>query len=274
MLARRLPAAWLRMLVAALVLGSAVLAGCGPETGGRPVKQVPPDEPRIGPPAVKESLPEVEQRIAAAANAKDCQGIYELVPTSRPSAASKQRCEFNKRLAGLDIVGSEEYEDMGAVIDYDNGPAFATAVMIRDDDGLYHLAVLDFTVDEPATETEFNGKAFNEAALAAVEAIRDRDCEPYTAILSRQFGLGSAPEPEICPKLERESNTFANSIQSDTLAEPELLGGNGTWAFYGLSTAFGYYILLFTHQPPTPTAPDAAEYAFVDGYLVNQRDSE
>jgi hypothetical protein len=266
-----------RLLAAAgLVAGLIVLAlaGCGPETGDRPVPQVKPNEPRVGPPPAKETLAEAQERIAAAVSAKDCAGIFELVPTSRPSAASPERCEFNKRLAGLDVVAAEEYKDQAAVIDYDNGPAYATIVLIRDDDGLYHLAILDFTVDEPATEGELNAEAFNESAVKAVEAVRDRDCDAYLAILDRHFGLGSAPEPEICPKLERESNTFANAIASDTLAEPKLIGGNGTWAFYGLSTAFGYYLLVFTNQPPTPTAPDAAPYAFVDGYLVNPRGSE
>jgi hypothetical protein len=168
------------------------------------------------------------------------------------------------------VAGDAEYENQAAVVDYDTGPAFATTVLIRDDDGLYHLAILDFTVEKPATQTKFDKAAFDKAANEAIAAVRERsDCDRYLAILDRQFGLGSASEPEICPKLERDSNLFANAVASDREAKPELIGGDGTWAFYGLSTAFGYYTLVFAYQPPSPVHPDAAPYAFVDAYLTN-----
>jgi hypothetical protein len=253
-----------------IALVALVLAGCGPEIGTKTAPQVKPGTPRIGPPPVKESLAEAEARIAKAASAKDCAGIFELVPTSRPSAATQERCTFEQRLDGLPVAGDAEYEDQAAIIDYDTGPAFATVVLIRDDDGFYHLAILDFTVEEPASQTDFNRAVWDKAATEAIDAVRERsDCDRYLAILDRRFGLGSASEPEICPKLERDSNLFANAVASDREAKPELIGGNGEWAFYGLSTAFGYYMLVFAHQPPSPTHPDAAPYAFVDAYLTN-----
>jgi hypothetical protein len=259
-----------RLALPALLLAVLIaITGCGPEFGTKTEKKALPSAKRIGPPPAQETLAQAEDRITKAVSEKTCDGIDALVPTSRPSAATPQRCDFYKRLAGLKIVGDAEYKDLAAVIDFDNGPSFATLVLIRDDDGLYHAAVLDFSVEKPATQTKIDTQAYNDAAARAVSAVRDRNCDAYLAILDRQFGLGSAPEDEICPKLNRESNLFANALASDVLAKPELLGGNGNWAFYGLSTAYGYYTLVFANQPPTPTAPDAAPEAFVDGYLTN-----
>ena len=276
------------MRLRALIAVSALLliAGCGgsgdseDETTGAEettTEQPAPaaDAEPLGPPKAKESIQEAEARIAKAVASDDCEIVNELIPTSRSQLATEIRCEYLRRLDGLEVLGSESFPG-GGVIDYQFGDRVLSAILVIDTDGLYHVALYDPFNPKESVGTK-PAKQFDAAADAAVEALADGDCDAYVAILHRRFGRGAAaPENEICDLVEPNQVQAVRKV--DPSAEPESLGGNGSYAFYSLGTP-GYNLTLVVARATDEAVPegveplpeDAAEYAYVDAYLTNRK---
>ena len=276
------------MRLRALIAVSALLliAGCGEsgdsedETTGAEETTTEQPEPAadaepLGPPKAKESIKEAEARIAKAVASDDCDVVNELIPTSRSQLATDIRCEYLRRLDGLEVLGSESFPG-GGVIDYQFGDRVLTAILPVDTDGLYHVALYDPFNPKESVGTK-PAKQFDAAADAAVEALADGDCDAYVAILHRRFGRGAAaPENQICDLVEPNQVQAVRKV--DPSAEPESLGGNGSYAFYSLGTP-GYNLTLVLARQTDEGVPegveplpkDAAEYAYVDAYLTNRK---
>ncbi len=267
----------LPLLVAALVAGA---AGCGSDDddGGEPEAPAPKEdvspgpEPQgkvkpLDPPKSKESIDEASERFADVIESGDCDEIVALGALSRKTADEEARCKlFEARLAEAEAAGSEAYGDGGGVIDYEASGREFSAVLVLDQDGLYHLAYFDVFLGEPSVGTE-QAKEFDDAADEAVEALQERDCDAVLAVSHSRLGPGALDEDAACTFVE--NNPIAGIFEVYPEAELESLGGNASYAFYGLAGPGSYQVLVMARQSDDqlpegaePLPKGAPEYAF------------
>ena len=243
--------------------------------GGGGEEPAPTPNP-LGPPPQHEDIAAAQERIAAALESDDCEEINELNPVSRPNLNTAKRCDYLKRLKGLPVSASAEYGGLAGVIDYTQGKRILNAVLIRDTDGLYHIAYVDKFANAKDVGTEFPEKAFDEAAEKAVNALADGDCDAFKEVAFVEFGRGSRPDKELCPRVE--ANPVASRLERLPEAKPKAIGGNAVFGFYELDTPKTFFTLVLRHQTPSDHLPkgeelpeNAAEYAYVDAYRTNER---
>jgi hypothetical protein len=271
-----------------LALACLVAAGCG---GGGDTTSTDPTTtsadvdgdgggppPALGPAKAKESVKDAEKRIADALESRDCDEINELNLLALTGLDAEQRCTYLKRLTGLKATGAEEYGDAGAVIDYALGRRTVSAVLLRDSDGLLHIAFLNPFNEEKTVGTPY-AKEFDKAAEQAVKALEKGDCDAYVEVVFRRFGRGSLSDKEICEFVK--SNPIANLLEAAPDAQLEKSGGNGAYAFYTLGTPrVNMTLVLASEQedeapksaPPLPKG--AAEYAYFGAYRTNESATE
>ena len=268
----------LPLLVAALVAGAAGCGGDDDDSTGETDKQastkedVSPDpEPAkvkpLAPPKEKESIEEASTRFADVIESGDCDEIVALGALSRKTADEEARCKlFEARLAEAEAAGSEAYGNGGGVIDYEASGREFSAVLVLDQDGLYHLAYFDVFLGDPSVGTE-QAKEFDDAADEAVEALQERDCDAVLAVSHSRLGPGALDEDAACTFVE--NNPVAGIFEVYPDAELESLGGNASYAFYGLAGPGSYQVLVMARQsddqlPPgaDPLPKGAPEYAF------------
>jgi hypothetical protein len=233
------------------------------------------------PPAAQESIGEAEKKIRFLLASDDCDAINELNPVSRQEFLNTEdRCELLKRLDGLKVRGAEEYGDAGAVIDFASGKRTVSAVLIRDRDGLFHVAFIDLLRGVPSVDTRF-AKQFDGAAERAVEALADKDCDAFLDVAYRRPGRFAGSREQVCTFVEQ--NPIANAFEAYPKAKTKRLGGNEGYGFYSVSTPGVHYTVVLAEQtekgapPEAPPLPKgAAEYGFVDAIVTNTRaeDSE
>jgi len=231
------------------------------------------------PTAAQESVKEAEGKIMFLLDSDDCEAINELNPVSRQEVLNtEERCEYLKRLDGLKVRGAEEYGDAGAVIDFASGKRTVSAVLIRDQDGLLHVAFIDLFRGVPSVDTKL-AKQFDDAAERAVEALADKDCDAFLDVAYRRFGRGAGSTEQVCPRVEE--NPIAALFEAYPKAKVKRLGGNEAYGFYSVSTPAVHYTIVLAHEtekgapPEAPPLPKgAAEYGFVDAYPTNTRAEE
>jgi hypothetical protein len=228
------------------------------------------------PPPSREPVKKAEKKIGFVLASDDCDAINELNPSSRQEFLNTQdRCEYLKLLEGLKVRGAEEYGDAGAVIDFASGERTISAVLIRDRDGLFHVAFIDSFRGVPSVDTEL-AKQFDAAAERAVKALKNKDCDAFLDVAYRRFGSGAGDEEQVCPRVEQ--NPIANAFQAYPKAKVKRLGGNEGYGFYSVATPAVHYTLVLAQQtekgapPKAPKLPKgAAEYGYVDAYVTNTR---
>jgi hypothetical protein len=236
-----------------------------------------PGAPPLGPAEARESVGEAQDRIAEAISSGDCDAINELNPLSRPALDTPERCEFLKRLDGLQALGAEEYGDAGAVIDYEGGVRTISAVLIRDEDGLFHIAFLNAFNDYETVDTPY-AKQFDAVAKQAIEALERGDCPAYEKAAFRRFGRGSLDPASLCDYAK--ANPIGNLIEAQPDAKLERAGGSDAYAFFTLGTPGLNMTLVFAREQEQGAPPEAAElpadaakYGYVDVYRTNARAS-
>lgn len=231
----------------------------------------------VGEPPQKESLQAAEKRIKTAIASGDCDKINELNPVSIPQLNTDERCDLLKRLLVGKPLDSESFKDLAAVIDYGNPNRVFSALLIRDIDGLYHVAFIDPFHESAAVGTPF-AKQFEKSADTAFESLGSKDCDAYIGVVYRFSGVGaSTDEADICPRVE--SNLIAAALERSPDAKPKLIGGDGFYAFYGLDTASSYLTLAFAKQSESELPANlsgerklpagAAKYAYLGAYRTN-----
>jgi hypothetical protein len=274
----------LRTLATAATAVALSLAGCagfGDEGSDEPAET---DEtlPRAsgsnppGPPAMEETIEEATKRIESVLSSGDCEQIHGLNPLSRPKLATESRCEALQRLAGLEVKGAEAYGEVAGVIDYVRGDRTVSALLVGDADGRFHIAFIDAFRGVPSVGT---GRAaeFDDAAEAAVRALRRHDCAEFLDAAYRRFGFAGGTDDEVCERVE--TNPLA-ALDPNARARLERLGGNAGYAFYGLDTKDSYLTLIAARQTragvPDTLPPEIArlpagapEYGFVDALRTN-----
>ena len=212
-------------------------------------------------PPVKESIDEAIVRIEDALASGDCNKINELNPLGRPGLATKQRCEVLRRLTDLKVTGAEQYGRLGAVVGFERGLQTLNAVMLRDSDGLLHIALIEALTGKAATKGEL-ARQFEAVADDGVSALADRDCAAFIDVAYKGFGIGSSPEDEVCPRVE--DNVVAALLESGGEDEPVELAGSSTYAFFGLRTPASFITLI--------AAGDGESYGIVDALRTNPRE--
>jgi hypothetical protein len=251
-----------------------LLAGCGASNGasttaGAPASAAPvvTGDP-IPPPRPRETIEEAVKRIAATTSSHNCDRINRLTAVTRQYDV----CSGLESLATLPVTGSASYGDGGGVIEYGSGPALRNAVLIVDSDGLYHLPLVDPYNTEPSVGTEFSSR-FDGAARDAVKSLRERDCDAFKRVALARFGPGSTPELTCTYVSESPLTQFVARYPH---SEPKLMGGNGDYAFYGVSSPEANFTIVMARESATGVAPGAPslpggapEYGFVDAYQTN-----
>lgn len=279
-----------RWSVAALVVAAVAIAGCGSdsssdtstdatdasatsttEEGEQPVELKP-----VEPPKAKESIADAQKRIAKVLASGDCDEIVKLGPLTRqpPSDLVETRCNlYETRLGSAEPSANEAFDDGGGVIDYSLPANDLTAVMLLDQDGLYHVAFMDPFLGGGSVGTK-QSKQFDKAAEASMEALRERDCEAFLAAANRRFGPGALEKSAACQYVE--NNPIAGLYEAAPDAKLESFGGNGDYAFYGIAGPGAHYTLVLGRESNAdapanaPALPDdAPEYGLLSAFRTN-----
>jgi hypothetical protein len=250
-----------------------LLLGCGSSNGTTtttaPASAVPVVTGKlIPPPKPRETIGQAVKRIGVTISSHNCAQINRLTALTRQYDV----CSGLESLATVPVTGSASYGDGGGVIEYGSGPALRNAILIVDSDGLYHLPLVDPYNTEPSVGTEFSSR-FDGAAQDTVKALRDGDCDAFKRVALARFGPGSTPDLTCTYVSESPLTQFVVKYPQ---AEPKRLGGNGDYAFYGVSSPEANFTMVMARESATgaaagaPSLPsDAPEYGFVDAYQTN-----
>jgi hypothetical protein len=262
-------------LAVAVVPACLLAAGCG---GGQAPAASPavshaakPPKP-VGPPPARESVRQAEKRIQRLASSNDCDVVDKLNLLHRPDLKTKAHCDSLRNLAGLKAVGGEAYGDAG-VIDYALGIRTMSVVLLRQPDGLFHVAFPDYFVGRASIGTKY-AHQFDPAAQRAVKAMRIHRCGLFRANAVTELGPGSLSKTDACAFVDH--NPVATVFSSYPEASIDRLGGNGNFAFYGIGGPGGYLTLVFAHETRSDYLPNgeklpkgAPAYGFAGVYLTN-----
>ena len=233
----------------------------------------------MGPPPVDESVDDAVARIEDAVSSGDCETINDLNPLGRPGLATERRCEVLKRLEGLTVVGKAEYGKLGAVIGYERGARTLNVVLVRDADGLLHIAFIDPFTGKSATDGDL-AKPFAKVADQGAAALAEKDCEAFLEVAYRRFGLGAGKDRDVCDRVKK--NIVAALLERGGEPKALNLAGGSTYAFFGVDTPFSYLTLIAGRQTETglpKEAPKAIaelpkgapDYGVVDALRTNPR---
>jgi hypothetical protein len=262
-------------LLLVIALAATLLFGCGggdsssPTTtassGGQVARPVPP-------PPAKESIKQAQRRIRQTASSSHCNVVNKLNLLHRPDLDTKARCESLRQLAKLQPVDAASY-GAGGVIDYSLGIRTMSLVLVRQDDGLFHVAFPDYFVATRSVGTKY-APGFDAAAKRAVKALRIHRCGLFRANANRELGPGALDRAEACNFVA--DNPVAATFSSYPEASIDRLGGNQNFAFFGISAPGGYFTLVFAHETPSDYLPQgerlrrhAPDYGFAGIYLTN-----
>ena len=219
--------------------------------------------------SVDEAVDRIDQRLAS----PDCDDVYSLsVSSRRPASDLPAVCEGYRALEPLSPADAESFPG-GGVIDYTEGELHAaTAVLVLDADGRYHLGFVDPFTAESSVGTPFDPR-FDAAARNALDALRDRDCAAFREVASGRYGPGTGEG--AC--LYVENNPLTPLLQTTPQAGAERLGGNGDYAFYEVAGRDAAYVMVLAREPDevkpgVPALPAGApEYGYVDTFATTTR---
>jgi hypothetical protein len=249
MRARRATIARVLPLIAALA-AAAGLGGCG-DNSSAPSGSAGPSQPTpyqvvsegkpIGPPPDRENIDAAARRIAAAGATGDCNRIADLYTIGSASGRTQQACQLITQIGATTPTAAEQYGKEAGVIDYATPSRGATLVMLRQADGLLHIAFTASHDTAPAAGTQL-GKGADALAASAVEVIHSGDCDRFLELAYREGGIGLLGPPQVCFVLANDPIHGATFDAPG--ARPRPLGGNAYFAFYELNTPRAYVLTV------------------------------
>ena len=260
-------------LIGGAFLALLLFAGCGSADDGGgaatgTVKQLA-GKPIKGP-KPKETIDQAKRRIVRTIASGDCEQINKLNPISRPDYRTPEKCEEFKALARAGPSAAAVYSG-GAVIEYPVKGRTLRAVLVVDSDGYYSIALVDRTHTGPSIGTKLSPE-FDQVARQVVDAFRNTDCDAYTQLALRRYGVGSTGS---CSFLENPQNPLSSVIDSYADARAKPLGGNRDYAFYGVASPAAFVTMILARESDsdvaagTPPLPgDAPEYGFVNAFTA------
>jgi len=228
------------------------------------------EPPLMGQPPVHEDAKKAVKRIKKTLKSGDCDKINELNLLSRPALATERRCNLLKRFTDLEVTGAVDYGKLGAVIAFQRAARTFNWVMLRDSDGLLHLAYFDLLTGPAGTEGALE-KQFETVANKGTKALAKKNCKVFLKYANRRVGLGRSNEKITCARVK--ANSLARFLTRGGKPKPEHLAGGSSYAFWGVDTPGSYLTLIAAKLtgPQEGIPKDAPEYGIVDIYETNPR---
>jgi hypothetical protein len=272
----------------AVALAAALIAGCGSGGSGgtqststtrssaQQTSKAKPERP--GAPKPRESIQEAAARIKKVASSSDCGTVNQLNPIGRGNLDTETRCKSLQRLATLKPGGQAAYGG-GGVVQYQLPNSTLSVLLVLDSDGLFHVTYLDQWTPKPTIGTKF-AKQFDAVAERAVDALRNKNCGAYYDVSFREFGPGALDKHAVCTHVN--DAVLGEQLRADPKAKPVRMGGNGTFAFYGLDLPGAFWTLILAKETPSDVAPPGASklpegaptYGYVDAFRTNPPPSQ
>jgi hypothetical protein len=231
-----------------------------------------------GPPPVKETIDDAAQRIEQTVASGNCRRINALAPLAGASVENTaEHCRSLRTLASLQPAGIAAYGEGGGVIDYGAGDHVVSAVLIRDADGLFHIAFVNPYNSSQTVGTPF-AEEYDAVAASAIKALRDGDCDAFLQVADRRLGVASLSRQQACRSVTAKAG-LGRLLAGAPHAMPDRLGGNDYYAFYGLSLPTAHLTIVEAKEgralpsslaPAAPHLPAGAPtYGYVQAYLTN-----
>jgi hypothetical protein len=261
---------------------TAVLAGCGGggDSGSAssgpagpsqatPYQVVSVGKP-VGPPPDREDITAAQRRIASVAASGDCNRIADLYTTGSASGKTQQACALITQIGATTPTGTESYGNEAGVIDYATLSRGATLVLLRQADGLLHIAFSVPHDRSPSAGTPI-GKGADAVAARAVKVLHDGNCDSFLGLAYREAGVGLLGKPEACYVLANDPIHGTTFNAPD--ARPQLLGGNQYFAFYDLNTPQAYVLMVLARnglQANQPGGPASGPYRYLTSFSTDR----
>jgi len=270
-------------LGAVAVLFAAWLVACGGDdtssttttTSTRAQDGPPPspadrEPPLMGQPPVHEDARTAVKRIEKTLASGDCTKINELNLLSRPSLATERRCNLLKRFSCLEVSDAVDYGKLGGVIACQRAARTFNWVMVRDSDGLLHLAYIDALTGPGGTQGELE-PTFEKVATKGTKALAKKNCKVFLKYANRRVGLGRDDDEVTCARVR--ANALARYLSRGGKPKPEHIAGSSSYAVWGVDTPGSYLTLVAAKLtgPQEGIPKDAPEYGIVDIYETNPR---
>lgn len=228
-------------------------------------------ETMLSAPEAKESIEDAQRRIDRAIASEDCDRINSLeLPSRQDAYDTASRCEgLITQLSGAKPGDAEAFKG-GGIIEYSRDDVPINVLTVLDRDGRFYLLLADLFLAERSVGTSF-ADGFDRMAHAAVGALAEKDCDAFLDAAYPRFGIAgvSRPKSDVCDYVNE--NPIANLTAMDIAVKPKPLGGNSSYAFYGVSGPDVHFTIVMarlsdTEQPESaPKLPkDAPEYGVLD----------
>jgi hypothetical protein len=253
------------------------LTACGPKSSeqtpiGQNVK-VPRKGSTVSAPPVKEVVADAEKRIKQSVSSSGCKETFGLSVISL-SISRTQWCDHVKRqLAPASAVGQASYADQGAVVDYKRSgkkTSYPTVVLVRDEDGLYHLAFVYGDGTGSVAKSPSDDASLHASAAAVTHALRTRDCATFAKVIFTGFGPGSTGnKSDICRTLR--SLALPAALAANRKLAPKIYGANSFYAFLGFDTVVGHFTVVLgrTARGKGANVTARGPYRYIRAYLTN-----
>ena len=265
-----------RLLIVGLVT-SAVLGGCGsgsttaqsqwPPTV-TPYQVVSTGRP-IGPPSSREGIDAARRRIDQAIASKDCGRIGPLYTIGSPSRESRESCSLLVGLAQTTTAAgmSSSYGEEAGVLDYVASGESVSLVLVRQADGLFHIA---FPVAHraPASVGTEIGKDADAVAATLVNSVRAGSCAGFLSVVDPHAGVGSLPRDQACDSLQNDPIRAAAFNAPDV--RPRRLGGNRLFAFYAFDTPGSYLTIVLARGDTGDPSGALGSYGYIASFVTNE----
>jgi hypothetical protein len=228
---------WQGWIVALAV--AALVAGCGGDGGGskdKPAATQPKPAPAVaGAPKPVESAAQAARRIDAFASKGDCASLDDVFPAN--SGVTPKLCQQLLPTMRSYAGGKVQSYGTAAVVSNDRG-----GQMILGLDRSGHFRFETF-FDGPLPKLPLS--LASDTAENTVTAVRNDNCDE---LLPLALTYQQASGKKFCAlKPVRRLHT---ALDRDFDAQAKPLGGNGSFAFYGIATKpHGYFTLVLTADP-------------------------
>lgn len=210
------------------------IAGCGGDKGDVAEGSSPIVEPAIAEPP-GDFAAQLAATLSRASSKRDCRPIEELNERSAYDFGCPLDDDVARSLRDFEVVGAQAY-GTGGVVDYRTKISKDGASMTLSVTPEGEWAVNRFgLINEPSVGTSDadSRKGYDKVVDAFLAAVRDGDCHAYL-----KAAITSSPDPK---KACREEFPFTKPLRirlkTSPPAEPEYLGGNEIFGFYGLALA-------------------------------------
>jgi hypothetical protein len=209
-------------------------------------------------PKPAESIQNVIDRVKGAVTATDCEAVKGLLHSTYGNISDGACQAVKAQIDGFQEAHGAAYKT-GAAISYRTSTGRRRLIVLAlDADSTYRIAFITDVPDDPIGTPK--PAALDRAALAAVRALRDGNCDAFLRLVSRTDGLGVGPDEEVCRRVS--DVPFRRELLGKARARPVPLGGNADVAFYKLRTRpDAYYTLIMVRE--TPRAGGPSRYVLV-----------